>query len=167
MSEPLSEIQTWAFALLTMVYQPMIARKTGRFPLDQILLQYPADDREKLRQGVEALVDLNILAREGRDICITNRSEALLQGLGELASWSRGAAVQFLESAPALSSILGQIDKDLRLDPVATPLLPTAGRGKRPAAPASSTSHSSIGGMIFAGISLVLVLLGLVQLLSH
>jgi hypothetical protein len=80
----LTENQTWAQILLFFVYQPMVANKAGRYPLIQIIHQFPVDERAKVKQGIDALIEMNIFLMAGTDICITNKSESLLKGLAHI-----------------------------------------------------------------------------------
>ena len=49
MDYQLTENQTWVQTLLFIVYQPMVAKKVGRFPLSQIINQFPTNERAKVK----------------------------------------------------------------------------------------------------------------------
>ena len=168
MDYQLTENQTWAQTLLFIVYQPMVANKTGRYPLAQIVNQFPANERAKVKEGIDALIEMKIFAIEGRDICITNRSEGLLQVINHIPGKPADAVEEMLKTSPAISSTLATINNDIRFSPPSdvTPATPATTHSSNTlnAIPAPGTVPMSIGNKIFLGIFFVIVLLGLMKL---
>lgn len=163
----LTENQTWAQTLLFVVYQPMVANKTGRYPLAQIVNQFPTNERAKVKEGIDALIEMQIFAIEGRDICITNRSEGLLQVINHIVGKPADAVEEMLKTSPAISSTLTMINNDIRFSPPSdvTPAAPVTIRSSitSTAIPASRTAPMFSWGivlMVVGGFSFILPIFG-------
>jgi hypothetical protein len=117
MKHQLSDNQTWVLALLGIVYAPMVARKVGRLPLDAIISGPPPAERVKLRLGLQALADLNIVVIDRGELCITNISESLLHGLDNLTLGTVEEVAESLRESPKFALLLRKIDEDSRLSP--------------------------------------------------
>lgn len=114
--------EVWVQALIFIVYQPMIALKTGRYPISNIINQYPVNERNNIREGIDALIELDLFAMDGNDICITNRSEGFVKGIDYMVKHSADDARDIAKIDPVFASILAAIERDSRLTP------PTDGR---------------------------------------
>lgn len=165
MLHQLTENETWVQALLLFVYQPMVASKSGRFPLTQIAEQFSADEQPKFVQGIDALVEMNILVIDGKDICITNISEALLQLLHSMALQTEDEFQEMIQSRAVFSSMLAQINNDARLAPPRPIMTHTTPPHKSVASEivAATAKQMSFGEKIFYGIFVILVLMGLLK----
>lgn len=167
MDYQLSEHQTWVQTLLFIVYQPMVANKVGRYPLTQIISQFAANERAKVKLGIDALIEMSIFVMDGRDICITNQSEALLQGLNHIVRKPADAVEEMLKTAPAFSSTLSAINNDSRFAPPIEPSRDTTRSDSAPPqhTPSPGGKPTGLGDKIVLGIFLVVVLLGLMKLI--
>ncbi len=161
-----TENQIWAQTLLFMVYQPMVANKTGRFPLSKIINQFPENEREKIKQGIDALVEMSIFVADGTDIYITNMSEAMFQGLHYISGKPTDEVEDILRKSPAFSSALDTINSDSRFapPPETSPAVPLNTSASN-AVPADETPRMSIGNKIFVGILLAFMLRGLTKVI--
>lgn len=167
MDYQLTENQTWAQVLLFIVYQPIVANKTGKYPLSEIISQFPVNERAKVKQGIDALIEMHIFVMDGRDICITNKSESLFQGLEHIAGKPAEAVEDMLrKTAPAFSSLLATINNDSRFAPPIDPLPTNPRSGSASSAvTASEVKPTGLGNKIVLGVFLLIVLLGLVKLI--
>lgn len=162
MAFQLTEKQLWAHTLLFIVYQPMVANKTGRYPLQKIISQFQNYERVKVRQGIEALVELGIFVMQESDVCITNISEGIFQGLGDIAGRPAAEVEQELKAAPAFMGLLTAIDNDVRFAPPrSTSSTPRSGTTSSP--PIPRTEPMGLGSKIFFGIFALIVVLGLMK----
>lgn len=161
-----TENQTWVQTLLFIVYQPMVANKVGRYPLSQIISQFPVNERSKVKLGIDGLIELSIFVMDGRDICITNKSEALLQGLNHIVGKPAEVVENMLKTSPAFSSTLATINSDSRFAPPPEPSRDTTrSNSARPQLNYTPTSGGKPTGLIVLGIFLVIALLGLMKLI--
>lgn len=161
-----TENQIWAQTLLFMVYQPMVANKTGRFPLSQIINQFPLNERAKIKQGIDALIEMSIFVADGRDICITTMSEAMYQGLNYISGKPADEVADILRKSPAFSSALDTINSDSRFAP--SPETSPAAHLNTSASnvvPAEETMPMTMGNKIFVGILLAIMLRGLMKVI--
>ncbi|MBK8401426.1 MAG: hypothetical protein IPL29_10360 [Propionivibrio sp.] len=167
MDYQLTENQTWVQTLIFIVYQPMVANKVGRYPLSQIISQFPANERTKVKLGIDGLIELSIFVMDGRDICITNKSEALLQGLSHIVGKPADAVEDMLKTSPAFSATLAAINSDSRFAPPPEPPRDTTRSNSAPPqhTPTSGGKPTGLGDKIVLGIFLVIVLLGLMKLI--
>lgn len=161
-----TENQIWAQTLLFMVYQPMVANKTGRFPLRQIINQFPLNERAKIKQGIDALIEMSIFVADGRDICITKMSEAMYQGLNYISGKPADEVEDILRKSPAFSSALDTINSDSRFAPP-TETSPAAhlNTSVSNVVPAEETMSMTMGNKIFVGILLAIMLRGLMKVI--
>lgn len=95
----------------------MVAQKVGRAPLEPMIAGCTTPERVKLRKGIAALADLEILVLERGEVCITNRSEMLFQGLENLSLGTVQEVEESLRDAPKFALLLKRIDEDPRLAP--------------------------------------------------
>lgn len=117
MDYQLTDNQIWVGALLFIVYQPMVANKTGRYPLAQIISGFPENERAEVKHGIDALIEMNVFAMSGKDICITTMSESLFEALNHINGKPADAVEDMLKKHPAFSSLLARINADDRLAP--------------------------------------------------
>lgn len=166
MDYQLTENQTWVQMLLFLVYQPMVANKTGRYPLAQIIHQFPSNEQTKIKDGIDALIEMNVFVMDGRNICITEKSESLLKGLDHIVGKPADAVEEMLKTLPAFSSVLATINKDGRFAPPSE--MPSAtphSESNTSKGPATPTKPVGIGEKIVLGIFLLIVVLGLMKLI--
>lgn len=143
----------------------MVANKTGRYPVNQIINQFPANERAKVKEGIDALIEMSIFAIDGRDICITNRSEGLLQVVNHIVGKPTNDVEEMLKTSPAISSILASINSDIRFVPPSEVMPAATSVNDAPAATqVSEAAAMSIGNKIVMGIFLLVVFLGLMKL---
>ncbi len=133
----------------------MVANKTGRHPLGQILYQFPADERAKVKEGIDAFIEMNIFVIDGRDICITNRSESLLQVINHIVGKPADEVEEMLKTSPTISSILAMINNDIRFAPPLSSVAPPQPVGKSTIGDsmASEKSPWTISGIL--GVALI------------
>lgn len=166
MDYQLTENQTWVQVLMFFVYQPMVANKTGRYPLAQIINQFPVHEKTRVKLGIDALIEMNIFVMDGKDICITAKSESLLKALDHIVGKPADAVEEMLKKLPEFSSLLATINKDSRFAPPseAPPVTPRS-ESNAAKVPATTAKPVGIGEKIFFGIFLVIVVLGLMKVI--
>ena len=110
---------------------------------------------------------MSIFVMDGRDICITNKSEALLQGMGHIVGKPADAVEDMLKTSPAFSSMLATINNDIRFAPPSEPPRDVTRINSVPPQHTSAAGGKPIGlgEKIVIGIFLVVVLLGLMKLI--
>ncbi len=111
------EIRAWVQVLLFIVYQPMVAAKSVQFPLNKIISQLSTQEKDKVTQGISALIELEIFVMDGNDICITEHSEWLLRVLDYLSGKSEKEIQDELKKHPKLATFMTTILSDHRLSP--------------------------------------------------
>lgn len=73
MDYQLTENQTWAQILFFIVYQPIVANKTGKLPIKQgDRRSFPVNERAN-QARYRSIIEMSICVMDGRDICITDK----------------------------------------------------------------------------------------------
>jgi len=160
----LTENQEWALLLISIVYLPMVATKVGRYPLTQIINQFPVGERENIRRGIDALIEMSILVRVGRDICITENSEKLYKALYQINGQPTDDVKEMLSTRPGFSYVLTTINNDDRFRPITeTSLNAQLIENTISSAQTPETASAGIVGQIISIIVLAFITLGLIN----
>jgi len=162
MEHALTDRQTVAGVLVVLVRTRAIASGGSRTSRTGLQASVPVNERPGVRRGIDALLDLGVLAMSGEDIGITTRGKVFLahvQGLrGETPT-----AYEHDDKTPAvLEAILAGIDADDRFTPPGSVddirTLPARLEGYRASrAPRFSRSWIVMGGLAAAAAAFALL----------
>jgi len=97
----------------------MVAHKVGRYSMDKILSQFPVNERGKIKQGIEATIELEFFVLDGGDVCLTDKGEKLFEVLSNVSKASNVERLEMKKLYPKTASLLDSINHDSRLTPPA------------------------------------------------
>lgn len=117
MKDNATENETWTLAILTFVHLPMVALKVGRYPVAKIINQFPVNEREKIKEGIDAVEKLGFFVIDGNDIQLTDKGETLFEMLPQLCQLSADERLELVKASPRVASLLTAIERDSRLSP--------------------------------------------------
>lgn len=116
MDEKNNENRAHTQVIMQLIYEPMVAHKTGRYPLEKILNRFPSNERSKIKEGIDAVIEIGIFLMDQGDICLTNQSELFLQVLFTLQQ-SPDSVPENIKTNSRVVAWLAAIDSDSRLTP--------------------------------------------------
>lgn len=168
LKSPPSENEIWTQTVLFFVHEPMVAFKCGRYPVDKIINQFPVIERRKIKESIDAVVELGFFVMVGSDIQLTDKGEMLYQSLFEVSRKSADERNELAKTAPMFAALLTTIQQDSRLNPPSTPTTSAATTSS------STKPHTDVipghtpltlGNKIFLAVLATWMLLGAIKLI--
>lgn len=150
--------ENMAMALMMFVMIPCTAAKVSKIPMARIFDGVPADELPRLRAGIDALLQYQLLGREGNDVGISMGGKVFLAYIEAVRSRSPTLEVD-IKDHPVLDPIRGAIARDPRFN-APVPLTHTP-----KAAPAAKMDGPGIWNF-WTILLVIVVVLGVFQLLK-
>ena len=113
----LTENEAWTLTLMMLVYQPIIKNKTEAVHLNTLLGEIPEGERAHVRQGIQALADMDIFDIYDGAVHITNRSEGAFHFIGAMSNNSEAEIKDTLANNSTISSFIKDVNDEIRLNP--------------------------------------------------
>lgn len=162
-----SENEIWTQTVLFFVHEPMVAFKCGRYPVNKIINQFPVVERRKIKESIDAVVELGFFVMEGSDIQLTDKGEMLFQALFEVSQKSADERHELAITAPKFAALLTAIQLDSRLTPPpVTSVAPVNSNTTSSANTAYEPKPPSFGDKFALAFLLIAVLTTLVKIIE-
>lgn len=146
--KPITENENVAMAVLTVVLTPCVKFNRATVPWSKIYDGLSQTDLNWLKSGVSALLELNMLGREGVEIGVTDGGKAYMAFWQQLSSATDTSKAD-KEPSPRLDALRLAINKDARLSPPVFRKNPTVDQVLPPTASTSMWSFWTIAFLIF------------------
>jgi hypothetical protein len=164
MDRALTDRQTVAAVLATLVRSRVAASGSSKTSRTGLQASVPVSERPSVRRGIDALIELGVLAMSGEDIGFTTKGKMFLAGVQRARDEAPTVYEQDDKDPADLAALLAAIDKDERFTPYRSVdemrTLPARLEGSRsPRGPRFSVSKSWLvaGGLAAAAAAVALL----------
>ncbi|HEY2256677.1 MAG TPA: hypothetical protein VGI11_13650 [Variovorax sp.] len=117
MDPALTDRQTVAAVLATLVRSRTAAAVSGKTSRTGLQASVPVSERPSVRRGIDALIELGVLAMSGEDIGFTTKGKMFLASIQRARDETPTVYEQDDKDSAHLAALLGAIDEDERFTP--------------------------------------------------
>jgi hypothetical protein len=117
MARPLTDRQTVAAVLATLVRSRIGSASSSRTSRTGLQASIPVSERPSVRRGIDALIELGVLGMSGEDIGFTTKGKMFLASVQRARDETPTVYEQDEKDPANLAALLAAIDKDERFTP--------------------------------------------------
>lgn len=117
MGQAFTDRETLAGVLALLVRERSIAGGSSKTSRTGLQASVPVSERADVRRGLDALLELGLLAMSGEDIGFTSKGKVFLAHVQRAHGQTPSAYEHDEKSAPLLAAILAAIEEDQRFVP--------------------------------------------------